>query len=45
MHLIENANLYSPPDQPITISAEENGEFVLISVADRGRESTIASWA
>jgi len=36
MKLIDNANLYSPKDQPITISAEVNGEFVATSVADRG---------
>jgi two-component system, OmpR family, sensor histidine kinase KdpD len=36
VHLIENANLYSSPDQPITISAEEKDDFVLFSVADHG---------
>jgi two-component system, OmpR family, sensor histidine kinase KdpD len=36
VHLIENANQYSPPDQPITITAEASGEFVSTSVADRG---------
>jgi two-component system sensor histidine kinase KdpD len=36
VHLLENANQYSPPDQPITISAESNGDFVTTSVADRG---------
>jgi two-component system sensor histidine kinase KdpD len=36
MKLIDNANLYSPKEQPITISAEANGEFVTTSVADRG---------
>jgi two-component system, OmpR family, sensor histidine kinase KdpD len=36
VHLIENANQYSPPDQPITITAEQNGDFVATSVADRG---------
>jgi two-component system, OmpR family, sensor histidine kinase KdpD len=36
VHLVENANRYSPPDQPITISAESNGDFVITSVADRG---------
>ena len=36
VQLIENANQYSPPDQPITISAEANGNFVVTSVADRG---------
>ena len=36
VHLIENANQYSPKDQPITITAESNGDFVTTSVADRG---------
>ncbi|MGH9679181.1 MAG: sensor histidine kinase, partial [Candidatus Acidiferrales bacterium] len=36
VHLIENANLYSPADRPVTISAEEAHDFVLISVADQG---------
>jgi two-component system sensor histidine kinase KdpD len=36
MKLVDNANLYSPKDQPITISAERNGDSVVISVADRG---------
>jgi two-component system sensor histidine kinase KdpD len=36
VHLIENANQYSPPDQPITITVEASGEFVVTSVADRG---------
>lgn len=36
IQLIENANQYSPPDQPITITAEQSGDFVLTSVADRG---------
>jgi two-component system sensor histidine kinase KdpD len=35
-HLIENANQYSPPDQPITITAEQNDKFIVTSVADRG---------
>lgn len=34
--LIDNANLYSPAGQPITISAEANGDVVTVSVADRG---------
>lgn len=34
--LIDNANLYSPKEQPIAISAEPDGELVSISVADRG---------
>jgi two-component system sensor histidine kinase KdpD len=34
--LLENAHLYSPKDQPIVITAEANGDFVLTSVADRG---------
>src|SRR5258708_21682894 len=36
MQLLENAAKYSPPDQPITITAELTGNFVLTSVADRG---------
>ncbi|MGH9455952.1 MAG: sensor histidine kinase [Terriglobia bacterium] len=36
VHLLENARQYSPQDQPITISAESNGDFVVTSVADRG---------
>ena len=36
MKLIDNANLYSRKEHPITISAEANGEFVATSVADRG---------
>ena len=36
MQLLENAAKYSPPDQPITITAELTGNVVLTSVADRG---------
>ena len=36
IQLVENANQYSPCDQPITITAERNGDFVVTSVADRG---------
>ena len=36
VHLIENANLYSSPDHPITIGAEEKDDVVLFSVADQG---------
>lgn len=36
VHLIDNANIYSPKDQPITISAEIAGDNVTTSVADRG---------
>ena len=36
VQLIENANRYSPPDEPITITAEAAGNFVVTSVADRG---------
>jgi two-component system, OmpR family, sensor histidine kinase KdpD len=36
VHLVQNANLYSSPDLPITISAEEKDEFVQFSVADQG---------
>jgi two-component system sensor histidine kinase KdpD len=34
--LIENADLYSPKEEPITISAEQTGDCVTVSVADRG---------
>ena len=36
IQLIDNAHLYSPKDQPITISAEQTGDMVTFSVADRG---------
>jgi two-component system, OmpR family, sensor histidine kinase KdpD len=36
MKLVDNANLYSPKGQPITISAEQFGDMVTTSVADRG---------
>src|SRR5579864_754620 len=36
VQLIDNANLYSPKDQPITITAELTGDAVTTSVADRG---------
>lgn len=36
VQLIENANLYSPKDRPIVISAERNGNSILMSVADQG---------
>ena len=36
VHLIDNANRYSAPDQPITITAEGSGDTVTLSVADRG---------
>jgi two-component system, OmpR family, sensor histidine kinase KdpD len=36
MKLVDNANLYSPKGQPITISAEQSGDSVTTSVADRG---------
>src|SRR3984957_2338294 len=36
VQLIDNANLYSPKDQPITITAELAGDSVNTSVADRG---------
>src|SRR5882762_10176785 len=34
--LVDNANLYSPKEEPITITAELNGDYVTTSVADRG---------
>ena len=36
MQLLENASKYSPPDEPITITAEMNRNFVKTSVVDRG---------
>ncbi|MGH9573669.1 MAG: sensor histidine kinase [Candidatus Acidiferrales bacterium] len=36
VHLIDNANRYSPAGQPIIISAERSGDLVAFSVADRG---------
>jgi two-component system, OmpR family, sensor histidine kinase KdpD len=36
VNLIDNANLYSPKDQPISITAELSGDYLTISVADRG---------
>ena len=36
VRLIENADVYSPKDQPITISAEVHGGFLSTSVADNG---------
>jgi two-component system sensor histidine kinase KdpD len=36
IQLIDNANLYSPKDQPIVITAEATGDTVTTSVADRG---------
>ncbi|MGC1618507.1 MAG: DUF4118 domain-containing protein [Candidatus Acidiferrum sp.] len=36
VHLIDNANIYSPKDHPITITAELTGDTVTTSVADRG---------
>ena len=36
VRLIENANLYTPAQEPITISAEVRGEFLQTSIADRG---------
>jgi two-component system sensor histidine kinase KdpD len=36
VQLIDNANLYSPRDLPITITAELTGDCITTSVADRG---------
>lgn len=36
VHLIQNGHLYSLPDHPITISAEEKDDFVQFDVADQG---------
>jgi two-component system sensor histidine kinase KdpD len=35
-HLLENAAKYSPPGNPIFISAEQTGEALIVSVADHG---------
>jgi two-component system sensor histidine kinase KdpD len=34
--LLENASKYSPPEEPITVMVEINGDFVMISVVDKG---------
>lgn len=36
VQLIDNANLYSPKDQPINITAEPLGDSIGVSVADHG---------
>jgi two-component system, OmpR family, sensor histidine kinase KdpD len=36
VQLIDNAQLYSPKEKPIIISAELTGDFVTLSVADQG---------
>src|SRR5260370_14425595 len=36
VQLIDNANLYSPTDRPITITAELTGDTVTTSVAQHG---------
>ena len=36
VNLVDNANLYSPKEEPIVISAELTGDYVTISVADCG---------
>jgi two-component system sensor histidine kinase KdpD len=36
IQLLDNANLYSPKDQAITLSAELTGDSITTSVADRG---------
>ena len=36
VQLLENASKYSPPHEPITITARLNGHFVMTSVSDRG---------
>ena len=36
VQLIDNADIYSPKERPITISAEAQGNFVSVSVADQG---------
>jgi two-component system sensor histidine kinase KdpD len=34
--LLDNAHMYSPKEQPITITAEQTGDTITFSVADRG---------
>ncbi len=36
MHLLENAGKYSPPDSPIRVTGEVQGDKLVTSVADRG---------
>lgn len=36
VHLIDNANIYSPKEHPVIIAAELTGDTVTTSVADRG---------
>lgn len=36
VHLLENANQYSPQEQPIAVTAELSGDTIVTSVADRG---------
>jgi two-component system, OmpR family, sensor histidine kinase KdpD len=36
VQLIDNANLYSAKESPITITAEQTGDSIVTSVADRG---------
>lgn len=36
VQLLENANQYSPVEQPITITSERTGDYVATSVADHG---------
>jgi two-component system sensor histidine kinase KdpD len=36
LHLIDNADLYSSEDQPITLRTEEKDGFVAVSVSDHG---------
>jgi len=36
LQLLENATKYSPPGSPITVTAELNAKFVVISVSDQG---------
>jgi two-component system, OmpR family, sensor histidine kinase KdpD len=37
LHLIDNANLYSSEEDPITLSTGEKDGFALVSVSDHGR--------
>jgi two-component system sensor histidine kinase KdpD len=45
IHLIENANQYSPPGEPVTITADVTGNLLVTSVADHGSGITTPSRA
>jgi two-component system sensor histidine kinase KdpD len=45
INLLENAAKYSPAESKISVSARQNGEAVLVTVADRGPAISIADRA